>query len=70
MDYFAGQAVYEVCSGSKGFILKFEGHGSMGQKGEAYLHYMTVFSFGHTVLLMSMGTGHMMSYANTLEKRI
>jgi hypothetical protein len=29
-----------------------------------------MFPFGQTILLISMGTGHMMSNTNTLEKRI
>jgi hypothetical protein len=42
----------------------------MSKKSESHFNYVTMFALGRAVLLVSMGTGYLVSDAYTLEKGV
>ena len=52
----AQKAIDQIDRHEKSFIPKLKGHGCMSKKREANFYYVTMFSFGRAVLLVSMRT--------------
>jgi hypothetical protein len=42
----------------------------MSKKSKSHFNYVTMFAFGRAILLVSMGTGYLVSDAYTLEKGV
>jgi hypothetical protein len=42
----------------------------MGKKSKPHLHNATMFAFGHTILLVSMGAGDLMGDVNVAKGRV
>jgi hypothetical protein len=54
MNYFGRKPIDKKHSDSEGLIPKFERHGSMSKQRQPNFYYVTMFSLGKSILLVSM----------------
>ena len=52
----AREMIYQIGGSNEGFIPKLQGHGSIRKQGETDFYYVTMLSFGRSILLMCIRT--------------